>query len=98
MIRLKRFAACAKDRREIPLLRDREMRGYARNRREIPPLRGAARSQERTRKKRPCRSGRNDRLFCRLARSNEQQIPHPPGEGGGFGMTGLVWCGHPSLH
>jgi hypothetical protein len=22
-----------------------------------------------------------------LPRSNEQQIPHPPGKGGGFGMT-----------
>jgi hypothetical protein len=33
------------------------------HRREIPPLRGAARSQERTRKKRPRRSGRDDNCF-----------------------------------
>jgi hypothetical protein len=26
-------------------------------------------------------------LFWLLPSSNEQQIPHPPGEGGGFGMT-----------
>ena len=35
-------------------------RGYATDRREVPPLRGAARSQERTRRKRPRRFGRND--------------------------------------
>ena len=35
--------------------------GSAINRREIPRLRGAARSQERTRKKRPRHSARNDR-------------------------------------
>jgi len=40
-----------------------ELRWPARvDRREIPPLRGAARSQERTRQKRPRRSGRNDRF------------------------------------
>ena len=33
------------------------------DRREIPPLRGAARSHERTRKKRPRRFGRNDRFL-----------------------------------
>ena len=36
------------------------------HRREIPPLRGAARSQERTRKKKPRRFGRNDRFYLRV--------------------------------
>jgi hypothetical protein len=35
--------------------------GFAINRREIPPLRSAARSHERSWKKKPRRSGQNDR-------------------------------------
>ena len=56
----------------------------ARDRREIPPLRGQCSLRERG-KRLAAPVGMTG--GCIGGIGNEQQVPHPPGKGGGFGMT-----------